>query len=160
MKALVIYDSQYGNTKLLAEEMARVLDEYGEVSILHVTDAGPHIFNGEDLLVVGGPTQAHGLSPQMKSLLEAAATRTPLGGYPKALAFDTRLSWPKWMSGSAAEKIGHSLEGIGCTMAARPESFIVKGSEGPLAAGEKERAVAWIGAVLAQSGLATPAAAQ
>jgi len=158
MKTLVIYDSQYGNTKLLAEEMARVLGEYGEVGLLRATDAGPHIFNGEELLVVGGPTQAHGLSPQMKGLLEVAHTRTPAGGYPKALAFDTRLDWPKWMSGSAAEKIGHSLEEIGCSLAARPESFLVKGSEGPLAEGEKERAVAWVGDVLAQLGLATATA--
>jgi flavodoxin len=155
MKTLVIYDSQYGNTKLLAEEIARILDECGEVSLLRAADAGPHIFNGEELLVVGGPTQAHGLSPQMKTLLEVARTRTPAGGYPKALAFDTRLNWPHWMSGSAADKIGHSLEELGCSMLARPESFIVKGSEGPLAEGEKERVVAWIGSVLTKLDLAT-----
>jgi flavodoxin len=150
MKALIIYDSQYGNTKLLAEEIARVLDEYGDVNMFSAAEAGPHIFGGEDLLVVGGPTQGHGLSPNMKSLLEAAGTRKPVGDYPRALAFDTRLSWPRWMSGSAADKIGHSLEEMGCTLLAPPESFIVKGSEGPLAAGEKERAVAWIGAILAR----------
>jgi flavodoxin len=158
MKSLVIFDSQYGNTKLLAEEIARVLNEYGAVSLLSATEAVPYIFDGEDILVVGGPTQGHGLSPNMKTLLEAASTRKAPEGYPKALAFDTRLDWPKWMSGSAADKIARSLEGMGCSMLAHPESFMVKSSEGPLAPGEEKRAVAWIGDVLAQSGLVTPVA--
>src|SRR6476660_8952907 len=68
VKTLVIYDSQYGNTKLLAEDMAHELEEYGEVSIVRAAEADSHIFGGEDLLVVGGPTQGHGLSPDMKRL--------------------------------------------------------------------------------------------
>jgi flavodoxin len=144
MKSLVIYDSKYGNTKLLAEEIAGVLREYGEVTIVHAAEAGPDIFTGVDLLVVGGPTQGHGLSQEMKGMLGCAEGLAPIAPRPMALAFDTRVDWPKWLSGSAADKIARMLEGMECPMLAQPESFIVKGAEGPLAEGEKERAVAWV----------------
>ena len=150
MKMLVVYDSQFGNTGLIAEELASVLEEYGEVSITRVQDAEPLIFSGEDLLVMGCPTIAHGLSPEMKRLLENARGREEIVPRPRALAFDTRINWPKWLSGSAADKIAGQLEEMGCLMLARPESFIVTGGEGPLAEGERQRAAAWVGAALRQ----------
>lgn len=148
MKTLVIYDTQYGNTKTIAEEIARVLEELGEVRMVLAAEADPYIFTGEDLLAVGGPTIAHGLSPQMKRLF--AGLRKPEGNYPRALAFDTRIDWPKLLSGSAADRIAQHLQEAGCSMLAQPGSFIVKGGEGPLADGEKERAAAWARAAVEQ----------
>lgn len=148
MKSLIIYDSQYGNTKLVAEMVLWVLEGYGEVRIVHASDADPDIFSETDLLVVGGPTIAHGLSQEMKDLLEAADSLAPLTTRPVALAFDTRIDWPRWLSGSAADKIARALTRMGCRMLAEPASFIVAGREGPLAEGERERAIAWVRAAL------------
>jgi flavodoxin len=144
MKSLVIYDSKYGNTKLIAEEIAEVLREHGEVNMVRAADANSDMFNGIDLLAMGGPTIAHGLSPEMKGLLESAELFPPMAQRPMALAFDTRINWPKLLSGSAADKIARLLGEMGCPMLAEPGSFIVTGGEGPLAEGEKERALDWV----------------
>jgi flavorubredoxin len=153
MKSLVIYDSQYGNTRLLAEAIMQVLEEYGEVRLVRASDADPDIVTDVDLLVMGGPTIAHGLSAEMKNLLEAAESlAAPVSelhpSRPVALAFDTRINWPIWLSGSAADKIARVLTRMGCRMLADPASFIVASRDGPLAEGEKERAIAWIGMAL------------
>ncbi len=156
MKALVIYDSKFGNTKLLASEISHVLSEYGEVNMVYAPEVDPTIFESVDLLVVGGPTQAHGLSPDMKQLLEDIPSGDKMGGGPSALAFDTRLDWPTWLSGSASSKIAHALEKLGYTLLAPPESFTVKGTSVPeLLEGEKDRARAWVR--LAVEHIATPA---
>lgn len=151
MKSLVVYDSKFGNTKLIAEEIARVLAEQGEVRIVHASEAASLVFSGEDLLVMGGPTTGHGLSPNMRVLLDDMWDQTPGRVYPQALAFDTRLDWPKLLSGSATDKIADSLREIGCTMIGRPGSFIVDGGEGPLGDGELERAVEWVLSAVEQS---------
>src|SRR5687767_1781158 len=148
MKALVIYDSKYGNTALLAAEITNVLKRYAEVRTLRAMDVDSDIFDGVDLLAVGGPTQGHGLSAELKGLFEATATHVKQGSRPMVLAFDTRMNWPKWLSGSAADKIARFLEEMGCPMLAQPESFLVDGGEGPLAEGEKERAIAWAQAAI------------
>ena len=149
MKSLVIYDSQYGNTRLLAEAITQVLEEYGEVKFVRASDADPDIFTEVDLLAMGGPTIAHGLSAEMKNLLEAVESLVPPvselhPSRPVALAFDTRINLPIWLSGSAADKIARVLTRMGCRMLSDPASFIVAGAQGPLAEGEKERAVAWV----------------
>jgi hypothetical protein len=133
------------------------MEEHGEVNLVRASEADSHIFTGEDLLIMGGPTIAHGLSPEMKRLIEAIRARALSGPYPMALAFDTRINWPKLLSGSAADKIAHNLEEIGCRMPARPGSFIVLGGEGPLADGEEERAAAWVRAAVEQLEPATVA---
>jgi hypothetical protein len=76
-----------------------------------------------------------------------------------ALAFDTRLDWPKWLSGSAADKIARLLEEMECPMLADPASFIVERAEGPLAEGERERATTWARAAMLHMATLTPSVA-
>jgi hypothetical protein len=58
-------------------------------------------------------------------------------------AFDTRfrLSWVT--GGSAARSIAKRLSLLGARLLLPPESFFVDDMEGPLAAGEIERAIDW-----------------
>jgi flavodoxin len=156
MKSLIIYDSQFGNTKLIAEEIAGVLGELGPVNVVRTGEVSPPVFDGIGLLVVGCPTIGHGLSPEMKRLLETTQTLPQTLNRPLALAFDTRINWPRWLSGSAADKVAHLLEGMGYPMLAHPESFIVTGGEGPLAEGEQARAAAWARTAVEQLEMATP----
>jgi len=154
MKTIVIYDSYFGNTEKLAEDMALVLREYGDVKLLHADNVDPTILEEADLLLVGGPTQAHGLSPALKHLFENTPRIQDKVVW--ALAFDTRYDKPRWLTGSAAVSITHMLEKIGCRMLAEPESFFIEHQDGPLAEGELARAIAWSRSALAE--IATPVA--
>jgi hypothetical protein len=75
-----------------------------------------------------------------------------------AAGFDTRLRWPRWLSGSAATGITQRLGRAGARVIAPAESFIV--STAPLLEpGEEERATAWaasLAATLAASQSAAP----
>jgi flavodoxin len=141
MKSLVVYESGYGNTERLARAIAEALHEHGESRVAPVGGlSGPRA--GEiDLLVVGAPTQSHGLPEGTREMLE---------GFPKgalegmrALAFDTRYRGPRLVRGSAAKDIAGLLRHTGCHLLAPPESFFVRGEEGPLDPGEEYRAKAW-----------------
>jgi hypothetical protein len=79
-------------------------------------------------------------------------------GTTRVAAFDTRLSWPGWLAGSAAVGIMRRLRAAGGIQIAAPESFLVAGKQPALEAGELERAGAW-GASLAAAALQPHAAA-
>ena len=62
MKAVVVYESMYGNTHLVADAIGRGLAGGAEVVVVPVAEAAPALVAEADLLVVGGPTHAHGMS--------------------------------------------------------------------------------------------------
>ena len=55
MKAIVVYESMYGNTHRAAEAIADGLGEPAEVDVVAVSDASPEVVAGAGLLVVGAP---------------------------------------------------------------------------------------------------------
>ena len=142
MRSLVVYDSKFGNTAQLAEAIAAMLHESGTVEVGPVERIGTGWLGEVDLLVVGGPTQAHGVSPEMRTWLAALAGHD-LAGLP-VLAFDTRYRKPAWLTGSAARRIAARLRAAGAALQGGPVSFFVVASEGPLEAGELDRALAWV----------------
>lgn len=141
VRTLVIYETEYGNTEKIARAIAEALAEHGESRVAPVAERPAPTVEDLDLLVVGAPTQRHGLPAALRELLES----TPQGTLRqvRALAFDTRYPRAKWITGSAAREIGKLLRHLGCHMLAEPESFFVEGVEGPLEPGEEERARAW-----------------
>jgi len=151
MKALVIYDSVYGNTAQIARAISETLATGAQVEILRVTDVRTEQLAGLDLLVVGSPT--HGFRP-------TPATKAFLGRIPahaldgvRVAAFDTRVAVAKVNSailsglvrlfGYAAEKIAAGLQRKGGRQVLSPIGFVVQGREGPLEEGELARAVDW-----------------
>ena len=64
MRALIVYESVFGNTHRVAEAIARGLGRWpdAEVSVAPVDEVGPEDLADLDLLVVGGPTHVHGLA--------------------------------------------------------------------------------------------------
>ena len=150
MKALVIYDSRFGNTEQVARAIGDTLSDRFAVQVIPAAEA-VLLTSDTDLLVIGGPTHGHGMSAGMKALLAGLGHGT-LAGLPAA-AFDTRFQMPRWLSGSAADVIAKRLRKAGCDLVMPPESFFVaRGQEGPLLAGERERAGAWARALLAAAG--------
>lgn len=141
MNSLVVYHSQFGNTKTLADIIGAVLKSYGPTVVRSVAELAPNDLDGFDLVVLGGPTQAHGTSPAMKVFLEALQGK---GCHGMAAAFDTRLKGPQLLWGSAGKGTADLLERAGFTLAAPPESFLVKGMREPhLEDDEYARAKAW-----------------
>lgn len=136
MRIAVVYGSRSGNTRLIAGTIAEALRSRGEVELLAVEEAG--LPTGTELLIVGGPTEGHGMTPVMKGFLDGLPRLQDV----QVAAFDTRLKWPIWLSGSAARGIAERLQGLGGVLVAPPESFLVT-KEPKLYAGEVERARAW-----------------
>ncbi len=138
MKALVVYDSTYGNTETVAQAVGEVLG--GQV--LRVDEVDPADLKGLDLLIVGSPT--HGGWPT-EGINDFSESSLDLEGVNVA-AFDTRTVsiWNRlFRFGHAAPRITRSLERNGGNALAPPEGFVVLGIQGPLKDGELERAAAW-----------------
>ncbi|HEX9135138.1 MAG TPA: flavodoxin domain-containing protein [Ktedonobacteraceae bacterium] len=148
MNTLIIYDSTFGNTAQVAQAMADKLGEHGTVRTALAAEAGLPEMKELDLLIVGGPTQRHGLSPAIRALLERLPRRTLHGA--GAAAFDTRYHMAAWKSGSAANRIASRLKRTGASLLVEPESFFVAEREGPLEEGELKRAARWAEEVFKQ----------
>ncbi len=140
MNTLIVYATRTGNTRRVAEAMGAALRSLGAVEIHAVEEAPSQLPHDVDLLLVGGPTEGHGMTEPMKDWLlridPASLRERP------AAAFDTRLTWPRLLSGSAASGIARRLRENGARVIADPESFIVT-MKPELLAGEPERAAAW-----------------
>ena len=138
MKGYVVYDSAYGNTKAVAEAIAEGLKPIRAASV-SVTDFRPGNLSAGDLLVVGSPINGWRPTPKIMELL-AQLGNGRLKGI-KAAAFDTRVRF--FIHGDAAKKMTKLLTEAGAHIIARPAPFYVRGTEGPLRAGELEKAASW-----------------
>jgi flavodoxin len=152
MKSLVVYDSQYGNTKKVAEAIGEVLSRRGRVYILLASNVQPGDVSGLNLLVVGSPTQQFSATKSVKRWL-SHLPKDSLRGV-KAAAFDTRFTQEKIneikilaffvsIFGYAAKPIAERLEKKGATIILPPEGFFVSDTEGPLLEEELIRAGEW-----------------
>lgn len=56
MRAIVVYESMYGNTRHIAEAIARGIDGSGTVRVVPVSGVEAVSLANFDLVVVGGPT--------------------------------------------------------------------------------------------------------
>jgi flavodoxin len=143
MRALVVYDSTYGNT----EKIARAIGETIGAQVLRPGDVNPGDLQGLDLLIVGSPTHGGWYTPEVKALLEVSPA---LQGV-RVAAFDTRTAtvWNRILPfGYAAPRIAESLEASGGDLPVPPEGFVVLGRRGPLQDGELERAARWAKGIL------------
>ncbi|WP_029042729.1 flavodoxin family protein [Cucumibacter marinus] len=152
MSALVVYDSNYGNTERIAEAIATALSEAGHDARVEGLHGGqrPQIPSDVRLLVCGAPTNAFRASAAMNGYLRGLPPNI-LAGINIA-AFDTRMDLSKapWflrimanLFGFAAEKIARRLARLGGKPLGQPAGFVVTDMEGPLADGEIARAQAW-----------------
>lgn len=151
MKALVIYESYFGNTEQIAQAIGRALDAEQPVEVLATAQMTPDKLRGLDLLIVGSPTRGFRPSEGMLAWLQDLGQHD-LDGV-RVAAFDTRIALGTIESaplrfivktgGFAAKRIAKSLSGKGGVIAAEPEGFTVDGEKGPLSAGELERAGEW-----------------
>jgi flavodoxin len=143
MNVLIVYDTKFGNTERIARSIARGFGPSSHVRVEAASET-QGIDPGVDLMIVGGPTQAHGASQPMRAFLE----RLPDLPGTRVSAFDTRYDKPRWLTGAASGVIADMLRKHGATLVRPGESFFITAGEGPLAPGEEDRAAIW-GATLA-----------
>ena len=149
MNVLIVVGSRFGNTRRVADAMAAAMAPDHTVRVMDERAAEDEYGLEVDVLVVGAPTQMHGLRIIGRRFLDDLPRRAFEGV--AAAAFDTRLPGPVGRTGSAATRIARRLESAGCRLVIPPESFLVQGFEGPLTEGEEARAGTWAQAVLAAS---------
>jgi flavodoxin len=138
MKILVVYDSKFGNTERIARSIASGVGSMHQVTV-EPAAAAAEIDRSIDLMIVGGPTQAHGASPAMKTYL----SQLPDLPGTRCATFDTRYDKPRWLTGAASGVIEDGLRKLGGRPVGPGESFFIEHSEGPLVSGEEDRAMAW-----------------
>jgi hypothetical protein len=163
MRALVIYESMFGNTREIALAIAAGIGARMPVDTLEVGSAPLVVHDDVTLLVVGGPTHAHGMSkPESRAdsakragerlVSRGTGIREWLdavrgGNHTAAAAFDTRIKGPEILWGSASKNAAKLLRSLDFRVVVDPESFLVGGPTGPLfdrlIDGEVERARAW-----------------
>lgn len=150
MKALIIYDSDYGNTAKVAEAIAASMNTSNQTQVLSIKDVSAASLSGVDVLIVGSPTQGGKPTQGIQNFLSGLPP-TALTGIQTA-AFDTRFAIEKQRFGLrllmgtigfAAPRIAAHLREKGGILAAEPEGFIVQDKEGPLREGELGRAAKW-----------------
>jgi hypothetical protein len=158
MHTLIVFESMFGNTELIARAIAEGMSARIPVEVVEVGVAPAEIGPEVALLVVGGPTHAFGMSrPQTREdatkqalghvVSQGQGIREWLSGLTRlapvpAAAFDTRVS-KGWVPGSAARAAKKRLHAMGFTDSAATRSFYVQGVPGPLAEGQTASARQW-----------------
>jgi flavodoxin len=164
MRAVVVYESMYGNTHLVADAIGAGLRPLGDVAVVPAEQADASMLAGADLVVVGGPTHAHGMSkaetrrtaidlaeqPGSDLVIDPDAEGPGLRAWfdrlgdatGKAAAFDTRFHYPAMLTGRASKGITRRLDQHGFAVIAEPESFFVT-RDTVLEPGEQDRARRW-----------------
>lgn len=147
MGTLVVYDSVFGNTEKVARAMAGAFAKVDDCVVVKADAFSPDRLRGRGRLVVGSPTRAFRPTPAVVAMLKALPDGALAGV--DVMAFDTRvdidrapgiLRFLAGIFGYAAEPIARRLQRQGGTLVLPPLGFVVDGSEGPLRAGELERA--------------------
>jgi hypothetical protein len=154
MKAVVVYESLWGNTAAVARSIAEGIGP--DARALATDEASPEILAQADLIVAGAPVIAFRLPtdsmrasveknrlappadlshPSMQSWLKALPK-----GHAGAAAFETRI-W--WSPGGSTGAISKAMTAAGYHSVAKAAKFVVAGKYGPLRDGELDRARAW-----------------
>ena len=164
MRALVIFESIFGNTRDVADAIAAGLRDAGVSADAVEVGSAPAGAEGLDLLVVGGPTHAWSMTRAntredargQARKLDRAPVSAGIGvrewleqvsqaqrGARRVAAFDTVVKTKWFPTGSAAKAIAKALTRTGAQVVAKPEHFFVADTHGPLVAGELARARQW-----------------
>lgn len=169
MKTVIVYESMFGNTHLIAEHLADAARRHGEVNLVPVSHARSDIIAGADLVIVGGPTHIHGMSwsaTRHTAIADANKhddldpnaegpglrdwfRRVDDVRFVPAAAFDTRLDGNPSATGRASKGISRRLRLHDFHEIAEPESFLLD-KDNELVPGEAERAQKWADSLYAR----------
>jgi hypothetical protein len=161
MKAIVVYESLWGNTAAIAHAIAEGIGPQAEA--MSTAEATGAAVADADLIVAGAPVLGFNLSTeQMRESIRANSRNAPAppnlahpsmrawlaqlpAGHGRAAWFETAI-W--WSPSGARSGITRGLDRAGYGPVVKGQRFVVTGRYGPLRNGEVERARQW-GAELA-----------
>ena len=155
MRAIVVYESHWGNTAEIAKAIAEGIGS--EAQCLNTDEATPAVVAEADLIVAGAPIMAFGLPSDAmianagkdpKAPRPADVSHAPLrswldelpAGHAAAASFETKL---RWSPGGATGAIDERFERAGYRKVSKGQKFWVATPYGPLRDGEVERARTW-----------------
>ncbi len=148
MRILIIYDSIYGNTEKIVKGMTEVLNENHNVDIFRATQTVPSI-SLYDVVVIGSPTLSFAPTKSIKTKIKSMVSQA--SDQKRFYIFDTRVDANKKENkvfSFLPHKKGYALDDmvkwLGEQLQIEKQSFYVKETEGPLVAGEVERAKEWV----------------
>lgn len=156
MNVLIVAESFFGNTRLLAESISTILQGNGHsTTIVEVNDAPTVIPEDVDLLIVGGPTHNRSMStPRTRAMAsQGKLDESVIGirewldqlqvpGNPKIAAYDTVTS-TSWINGSSAKAAARVLTSHAHGKVVPIKSFVVRSKEGPLDRAQIVEAESW-----------------
>ncbi len=160
MRALVAYESMFGNTERVARAVAAGLRLEGmDATVRNVCDSPKADLSEVDLVVVGAPTHGFSLSrpvtrqdavrqggresAEHRGMREWLRTLEHTDRPILAAAFDTRVTKVRYLPASASRRAARALTEYGHRMVSPPMGFIVQDVSGPLESREVDRAIAW-----------------
>ena len=173
MRALIVYESMFGNNRVVAEAIAAGMAPHATAEVVEVGAAPAAVPPDVDLLVVGGPNHAFGMSRTSTRQQAAQEAEGPLvssgiglrewlEALPHAsraipfAAFDSRVDKGVIRTvDRTAGMIAKRLKKRGFRRLTEVGSFYVEDMKGPLVEGEADRARAW-GEELARLATAAP----
>src|ERR1017187_1262068 len=80
MQVVIVYESMYGNTHLVAGAIEAGFAPGADVTVVPVSAARPELLDEAALVVVGGPTHVHGMSRAATRKGAAEAAQKPDSG--------------------------------------------------------------------------------
>lgn len=129
MKAIVVYDSKFGNTEKAARALALGLQDGGvDTECARFDQVPPDRIRTFDLVAIGGPTQNRKVSRPLEGWLQTLSKSDMAGK--RGFAFDTR--YKSRFAGSAAKEIQARMQNLDMSVVLPYASAIVLGTEGPL----------------------------
>jgi flavodoxin len=150
MKTLILFDSYFGNTELIAHAVSNALNPETTFA-KRINETSSTDLDGVTHLIIGSPTR--GFRPT-EAVIAFFKEKLPvdMSGI-KVAVFDTRIALETIKSkvfrfmvntgGYAASTMAKQLTKKHATLIAPPEGFLVTGEQGPLKEGETERAAKW-----------------
>lgn len=150
MKAVIVYDSVFGNTELVAKTIAKTLESSGHSPLLvRARDAKGGVEG--DLLFVGSPTRIGTMTGRMRRFLKRIDSGT-WGRRPVA-AFDTEMQGVLEDEGaSAAAKMHDIARKRGIRVYTPVLKVGVSDVKGPLSPGSEAAVEAYVKEFLAAAG--------
>lgn len=159
MKTLLLFDSYFGNTELIARAIAKGFQTIENFEIKRTKDVHASELSLYDLLIVGSPTRGFRPTDDVSKLIQE--TRKNALQKIKVATFDTRVDLASIKSkilrkvvhtgGYAAKPLSERLRKKGAIIIIEPKGFYVLDTEGPLKDGELEKAEEWGKTILSLS---------
>ncbi len=149
MKTLIIYDSFFGNTEVIAKAIGKHFNSE-ETSIIRIADFKPEDLKGISTIIIGSPTRGFRPTELITKFINEYGQKLPGLNF---AVFDTRIEINTIKSGFArfivktggyaANTMSKKISKFGANLLVAAEGFLVTGEQGPLKEGETERAEKW-----------------